>query len=118
MSDFYSEMQDVASELMGEFKQGAIQYVVTEEIPGAEPWEPPVQTLTRLPMDAVAFGVTAYQTDEVVTLNDTMIKAAVFAVEPEVGGIVEVDGKQRQILRVKRIPDAGTVVAWEIYVKG
>ena len=118
MSDIYTRSQATASKLMQKFGQGVVEYVVTEEVSGAEPWDPPQQTTSRLPMAATAKGVTQYQTDDLVTISDIEITTAVFDAEPAVGGIVEVDGVQRQVLKVMRIPEAGTVVAWKIYVKG
>lgn len=118
MSAFYSRAQNTSSRLLSRFKQGVIEYVVTESAPGANAWDPPIQTESRLPMDATAKGVTAYQADDLVSISDIGITSAVFGAEPKVGGIVEVDGVQRQVLKVRRIPEAGTLVAWKIYVKG
>lgn len=114
----YQRSQKTASRLLGQFAQGSVAYVVTQEEPGAEPWDPPTITEARLPMDAAVKGVQAFQADTLVTMDDLVVTCAVFDAEPAVGGIVEIDGDQHQVLRVERIPAAGTVVAWRVFVKG
>ena len=117
MSDIYTRSQAMASRLMSRYGQGVVEYVVTEEEPGAEPWDPPTVTEARLPMDATVQGVQSHRADSLVTMDDLVVTCSVFGVEPVVGGIVEIDGDQHQVLRVERIPSAGTVVAWRLFVK-
>lgn len=113
----YVADQQMVSEEMADVAQGVVEYVVTEEAPGAEPWDPPTITEARLPMDADVRGVQSQQSDTLVTMDDLVVTCSVFGAEPVVGGIVEIDGDQHQVLRVERIPSAGTAVAWKLIVR-
>lgn len=49
---FYEEMRDVASELLGEFRQGVVQLKRVASVPGPNPWDPPTETPQTWPLSA------------------------------------------------------------------
>lgn len=118
---FYEEMQGVASELLGEFAQGVI--VLTKpgtSSPGANPWDPPVTTdpveytlkATAKPVEEQFInGTTIFATDIEVTAAD-------FGGDLNPSDTMMIDGKAVTIVKVMRIPAAGTLVCWKVIVRG
>lgn len=115
MDDFYAEMQDIASGIMSEFKQGAITYAPAT--PAVDEWDDPVIG-TPVTLDAVATGPSKEYLSDLITTSDIEITASVFGQNPEISGIVSIDGTEKEIIAVQQIPAAGTPVAWKIWVKG
>lgn len=111
---FYDDMQDVATELLTEFNQGAMVYL--EATPAANEWES--DTYTETPFNGVATGVEQRYVSDLVSSSDIKITAAVFGVTPTSSGRIKIDGTERQIVQVQQIPAAGTPVSWIIFVKG
>ena len=113
MSDeFYREMQAVASEVLGEFRQGVIRYI--EAGPSSGPaWNPTPGEDVISVLDATANGVSAEYVDgKSVLATDLMVTAAVFDRVPTMSGRLEIDGKEVQIVKIMDKPAAGTVVVW------
>lgn len=118
MAGIYDRMNLVSQRLHGRFKQGTVEYVETIEEPGAEPWDPVTQTLVRYPMDAVAVGGGVknglVQTGQILS-SDLLISCSQFDVVPEVGGIVEINSVQYQIIMLEsKTIEAGVPIAYTI----
>lgn len=117
MSDFYKEMQGVATELLAEFNQGVIKYIAPSAT-GGDPFNPTQGASTEYTLDAVARGVEfKYIREGYISASDIQVTAAVFDVEPKMNGTVEIDGKEKQIIAIQQIPAAGTVLSWLIFCK-
>ena len=112
---FYDEMQDVATELLQEFKQGTIVYRAPTA--GAQPWEPVTYTDTSVSGGTVS-GVSQHYVTDLVTTSDLHAILPVFGTAPTNTGRLVIDGVERQIIRVMPSPAAGTVVCWHVFVKG
>lgn len=133
---FYDDMQDFASEMLVEFSQGVV--TLTRTIPGtpdpAEPWEPVVDVVETYRLDAVAKsvsdkfvdGTTILATDTEITAAATMDLESVTGgggtlgptqVEIKPGDGVTIDGQAVAVLKVMRIPRAGTCIAWRLIVR-
>ena len=84
---------------------------------GANDWDPKTEG-TPIPLDAVAFGVSAKYVSDLISQSDIEVTAAVFSEIPTIDGIISTDGINRQIVKVAQIPAAGTPVIWQIFVKG
>jgi len=110
--EFYLEMQAVASDVLGEFRQGVIRYI--EAGPATGPaWNPTPGTDVSTTLDATASGVAAEYVDgKSVLATDLMVTAAVFDRAPTMSGRIEIDGKEVQIVKIMPKPAAGTVVVW------
>lgn len=115
MSQFYNRMQGVASKLMNQFAQGSVSYIPI--MPGVNKWDG-AQKGAPIPMDATVSGMQQEYVDSLVSMSDLIVTSAAFVEEPKNGGIISVDGKERQVLKVQALPAAGPVVAWRIFVKG
>jgi hypothetical protein len=118
MTDFYHEMQDVATELLGgELGQDNIVYIATSEGTG-DPFNPTPGTSTSYTLKAAADGVAfKYVKEGYISASDIQVISAVFDVVPTKDGVMEINGKQKQIIAIEQIPAAGTVVAWRIFCK-
>lgn len=114
MSDFYSEMQGVASDLLREFKQGVIAYVAVTK--GSGPADNPgAPTEKAYTLDAVARGVAFKYIDGTnVVASDQQMTMPGKGVAPDMKGFVTVDGVRHKIVRIIRKPSAGTPIAWTV----
>ena len=117
MSDFYREMQGVASELLAEFSQGTVVYTITGA-PTGPAWNPTPGAPVSYTLDATVQGVEAdYVDGSLILATDKQVTCAVFGAEPSLAGTITIDGKVCQIVRVDKVPGAGTVIAWRIFVR-
>lgn len=112
---FYDEMQDVATELLTEFKQGTIVY--RAQAAGAQPWDPVTYTDTPV-IGGTVKGVSQRYVTDLVTTSDLHAILPVFGATPTNAGRLIIDGVERQIISVMPSPAAGTVVCWHVFVKG
>ena len=115
MADFYGDMQATETELLTEFNQGVITYA--PKVAGVNEWDGDTYG-TPIKLNATARGVSASYVTDLIKSSDTMITAAVFSVEPDMQGKITIDGKPRQIVQIKRTPEAGAAVDWRIFVRG
>jgi hypothetical protein len=129
MVGFYEEMQAVADDILGEYKQGVIQLVkVTPGVADPQtPWIPGLEQMVTYDLKAVAKpidrrfvdGTLLVSTDvEVITAVTATLNGAPSPVDPHMEDRVLVDGQPRAIKKIRRIPEAGTVVAYSIFVAG
>ena len=117
MSGFYGRLQGTASRLMAQFKQGQVVYTITGA-PTGPAWNPTPGAPVSYTLDATVQGVEAdYVDGSLILATDKQVTCAVFAVEPSLAGTITIDGKVCQIVRVDKVPGAGTVIAWRIFVR-
>lgn len=114
---FYEDMQNIASNLLTEFKQGVIEY--GRLTPGAGPADDPGassiawQTLKG----AVARGVSqkyialslAVATDKQITMSAELV--------PDIRDKARIDGEELKIVHIVARPAAGTVAAYTLIVR-
>lgn len=127
MADFYSELQDVASEVLGEFKQGTILLIRSSEAAADvnTPWTPGTTTNASYVLDAVAEGVKQRFIDgTLVNASERKITCSPVAkldgvsvtITPTTKDVISIDGQRHEIKRVDQIPAAGIPVIFEIFV--
>lgn len=117
MNDFYSDMQAVAKDVLTEFNQGQISYVVN--IPGNGPADnpgEPTPTTTPLPF-ATARGVQFKYVVGDVLASDLQITIPGGIIVPDPTGFFTVDGVKHKIVQIKRVPAAGVPVSWIVIVR-
>lgn len=114
----YARMQGVATRLLTRFNQGVITLAKTTTAPGADPWTPGTPTTTTYTLQATAKGVSKEFIDgTTVVATDIEITAAAFGAEPDPADVLSIDGKAVTLLKVIRLPAAGTLVAWKLVVR-
>lgn len=121
MADFYDEMQEFASEMLGEFKQGvvAISRTVTAPADPSTPWIPGAPTTTVYPLDAVVRRVSQKYVDgTLIVATDNQITFAVPVVVPAMTDMLIIDGAELVMKDLRPIPPAGTPVAYIAFVAG
>lgn len=118
MPDFYERMQGVASKLLGKFNQGAIEYVQLEQQAGANPWDATQEVQQAYPVDATASGVETRYLSDLITQSDIQLNVAVFDVAPNKDAVMRLDGIEKQIISITKIPATGVTVSYRIFVKG
>lgn len=112
---FYQEMQDVASEVLGEFKQGTIRYV--KITPGNGPADNPGPSVpTYHDVDGAARGVSfKYIGQSGVVASDLQVTMNVRPdVTPDITGFVEGDGRRYKIIQVMTVPPFGVPIVHKI----
>lgn len=118
MSGFDDEMVDMATELIGEFKQGTVTLsrTVTAEPDPATRWIPGVETTATYPLDAVVKRVDQrYENGVLIIQTGDIVTFAVPAVVPSMTDKLVIDGTERVITSLRPTPAAGTVVAWKAF---
>ena len=113
----YLEDQRMVSEEMASVSQGTVVYTITGAPTGPE-WNPTPGTPVSYTLDATVQGVEAdYVDGSLILATDKQVTCAVFGAEPSLAGTITIDGKVCQIVRVDKVPGAGTVIAWRIFVR-
>jgi hypothetical protein len=115
---FYQEMQNIASGLLGEFKQGVIEYI--ETVPGDGPADNPGEpTFVATPIDAVMRGVNiAFVDNTTIKVTDLQTVFSVRSIaNPTIDGFIMADGIKYKIIQLQAIPPAGIPVAWRAIVR-
>jgi hypothetical protein len=115
---FYEEMQKVASDVLSEFKQGAIVYVKT--VPGNGPADNPGEpTTVRTTLDAVSKGVSfKFVSDGLALSTDLTVTAAVVdGLTPDARDFIEIDGVSHKIVQDVSVPGAGVRAVWKFIVR-
>jgi hypothetical protein len=120
---FYDEMQGVATEILGEFKQGIIKLVVpgspVQVSPPLEPWqdEPVGEPIAHI-LRAVVKGIDQRFVDGTTVLaSDKMVTFAVPPVTPTMAHRIDIDGDLHAIEHIEALPAAGTTVAYRARVR-
>jgi hypothetical protein len=115
----YTDLRNVASGLLREFSQGVVEIGKPVTVPGANEWTPPTTTIQWTRVNAVARGVSQKYVDGVsIVATDLQLTVDMGAYDPAAGDRIRIDGKQVSVLRFDRIPAAGEVVAWRVFVRG
>ncbi len=118
MAEFYEDLQGVASDLMAEFGQGTVRYIHPGAATGPD-YDPQPGTPTAYPVKATVRGVQdKYVDDTYVTASDLQVTLSVFDREPTNEGVMEIDGREHQVIRVDAVPGAGTTIVWRVFCKG
>lgn len=115
---FYDEMQNLASEVLREFKQGKIEYVTL--VPGAGPADDPgAPTYVKKEVDAVSRGVSyKYVKDGLALSTDLTVTMAVDpAITPNMRNFIDIDGVRYKIVQDISAPAAGTRAVWKFIVR-
>lgn len=120
---FYDDMRAVASDVIGEFKQGTVIYVEMQPQAGATPDNPSAPVPVEHPINAVTRpvefkyvdGTQIVQSDEQFTIAALDAEAAGF--EPSMTGFALIDGTRSKIVGIKRIPAAGDPITYTIIVR-
>jgi hypothetical protein len=118
MSDaFWTEMQGTAAELLEEFKTGVARLVRTARtVPDAD--QPYVKTdgaPAYTVLSGVALPVDKKMIDnKVVFARHTMLICAHPGFDILGTDVIELDGRNRTILKIRRVPDAGIAVVWKL----
>lgn len=119
MSAFYGKMQGVATRLLTRFNQGVLTLAKATTAPSDDPWTPGAPTTITYTLQATAKGVSKEFIDgTTIVATDIEITAAAFGAEPDPADVLAIDGKAVTLLRVIRVPAAGTLVAWKFVVRG
>lgn len=115
MADFYSDMQAVASAVIGEFEQGLIQYVAMTN-GGLAPDNPGEPTEVMTTISGVARGVQFKFIDgtNIFASDGQITFPADTGIVPTLSGFIEVDGRRHKIVSASAIPPAGTPVAYRV----
>jgi len=115
----YAAMKLMADGLIAQFRQGTFETGTTTVVDWATPLDAPTVSTVFVEFDGTDFRGVSSQYLNDTTLLSTDLQAIVVADAPvSVGQIVRIDGVNHTIVRVDRIPAAGTVVAKRIFVRG
>jgi len=97
--------------------QGAIRYVKPGAATGPA-YDPQPGAPTDHPVNVVVSGVAQEYVDGSYVLStDEAAQLCAFDVEPTLAGRLEVDGVEREIVKVERLPSAGTLVGWYVIIR-
>lgn len=108
-------MKATADRLIDRFSQGTIEYETTTVAPPVNPWDEPVETITRTALDGVAGGVSQEFVDGVAILSTDL---QIISSSPiPVGGRIIIDGTPHVTIRHDKIPAAGVTVAHRYIVR-
>lgn len=116
----YGEMQDVATELLGEFSQGVMR-LFPGSTGGGPSYDPGAGApADPIPMQGTARTVSAeYVRGGLAVATDLQVTTAVLPdVKPKNGMHIEIDGLQYEIIEFLPKPAAGIAVAWVFIVRG
>lgn len=118
MTDFYADMQKIASDVLGEFKQGVVQYIELVPVAGATPDDPgePTETVTTINA-AVRPVSTKYVDGSHIVQSDKQIVMPGDTVEPKMSGNMRIDGTDFKIIEIMPRPAAGTPVSYTLIVR-
>ncbi len=118
MSDFYSDLQAVASDVMSEFKQGVVRYVELTPVEGATPDDPGEPERVATAVNATVRPVsTKYVDGSHIVQSDRQIAMPNDGVVPDSSGMFEIDDVEYKIIDIMPRPAAGTPVAFTVIVR-
>ncbi len=119
MSALVQRGQALATRLLTKEAMGVV-VLVSPGAPTGPDYDPQPGAPIERPINAVVLPVGVDRINGTSILSgDSFAKCPVFPDlhEPKVGEVVRVDGQDRQIVRVKRTPDAGPVIVWELQLR-
>lgn len=115
---FYQDMQNIATELLDEFKQGLIEY--GRITPGSGPADDPgPSVITWSTVKAVARGVSfKYAQLSMVVETDLQVTMAADQISnPDMRDFVRIDGVALKIVHIVAKPAAGVTAAFILIVR-
>lgn len=116
---FYTDLRNVASGLLAEFNQGTVDIGRTTTQAGEFEWSPPVTGTQWNRINSVFRGVSEKYVDNVnITASDLQGTIEAGQWEFRAGDKLRIDGVPAAILRIEKIPAAGTVVAYRVFARG
>lgn len=117
--NIYDDMREaLQQELADNSEQGTIRYIHPGEPTGPD-YDPQPGTPTAYPVLGVVRGVSQKYIDGTyVKATDQQATLAAFERAPTTEGVLEVDGVERQIIRVDNLPGAGSAVGHRVFIKG
>jgi hypothetical protein len=129
MDDFYSDMAQVASDLLAPTSQGGLgqgEIVLTRKTPGTpgpNPWEPVEPVTQSETLRGAVSGVSQELVGTeiggtVILSSDRQAICAVPALQYQAGDVLSVGGVPVHILGVQRIPAAGIAAAVKFVIRG
>lgn len=125
MAGFYDDMSAMVADLLapettGGLGQGTVTLTrTTAGTPDpAAPWDPVAGTTETVPLLAAVRGAGREWVDgETILATDLQAIIAVPEIMPVPADVVTVDGRALTVIRVQRIPEAGTTVAVRIFMR-
>ena len=110
---------DTAPRLLARFANGGTATVVRTVTPNPDPLQPGTVTESVVEFNAVAMGVSAQMlaADPNMLATDLRVICAAVDFVPEVGKMVQINGKSRAIIRVDAIIASGPPAAYRFYVR-
>lgn len=130
MADFYSEMNQMARDLLKPTSQGGLgqgEITLTRTTPGTpnedEPWVPVEPTVTTETLDGAVDGVDKRLVgteagSTVILASDRQAIVTVPAMNYTAGDVLSVDGVPVHIVSVENIPAAGIAAAVRFIIRG
>ena len=130
MADFYSEMADMARDLLAPTSQGGLGQGVlelTRVTPGVpdpdQPWLPVQPVRQTVPIRGAVRGISAElvganMNGTVLVASDRVAICAVPSIEYTAGDVFTVDGVPVHVIAVENIPAAGVRSAVRFYLRG
>ena len=114
---FYDDMQELASSILKDFKQGSVKLIHYESAEGGTLDEPSELTETVYNLDATVSGVSyKYLINSYAVASDLTVTASVIkGVQPTINDFIEVEGVRHKIIRdISAAPNAanGKPVVW------
>lgn len=129
MADFYSEMAQMANDLLAPTSQNGLgqgTIILSRLIPGqppANPWEPPTHTAQSETLRGAVRGVSKELVGVevggiVIQASDRQAICAVPTMDYTAGDTLSVDGVPVHIVAVQNIPAAGITSAVRFIIRG
>lgn len=130
MADFYSQMAEMASDLLAPTGQGGLgqgEIKLTRVTPGTpdpiKPWEPVEPTTQTETLRGAVRGVSQRLVGTevggtVILASDRQAICTVPAMQYQAGDVLNVDGRPVHIISFERIPAAGIASAVKFIIRG
>ncbi len=118
MSDFYSDLRAVASNVLSEFKQGSVSYVRMQSVVGATPDDPGTPIEVVSPLNATVRPVsTKYVDGSHIIQSDRQVTMPNDGIEPKMSGFIRIDGSDHKIIEIMPRPAAGDPITYTVIVR-
>ena len=118
----YQRSQSTAKRLLDKFQQGVISHV-RDGAPTGPEWDPQPGDPVVTPVVGAVRGVSQHYVGQplengtMITQSDLMATLPEFGISPNTSDRLKVDGRDYAIIKVERIPAAGTVIVWKVFIR-
>ena len=118
----YKRGQDTAKRLLDKFQQGAISHV-RDGAPTGPEWDPQPGLPDVTPVVGAVRGVSQHyvghplENGMMITQSDLMATLPEFGIDPSTSDRLNIDGRDYAIIKVERIPAAGTLIVWKVFIR-